>query len=365
MTGEAYPGAIAGRKKGEEATANFGETQEQEISTLKQSARAGVVRGSFSPADNRITLTPNADLSTFSHEMGHWYMATLIDLVRTGQANDSIREDVAALFKQFGVADVASWDALGFEGQRKYHEQFASWVEQYLAEAKAPKGLKRFFINLGKFIRDVYRNFTGGVVEATQERYRAEVGEELPALSAEVRQVLDRMVMSEKAVNEYQAAESLHPLFDTKPADMSEADWLETQRAREEADEEGMAEIVQRRAKDDKWYDTQRGKLLREKNKEAKEYRAKVREGVERSLSLPRACGGVSTRAKSGSLRTQVFPAHAGVFFLPECRRNRLRGLPRACGGVSCFAGLERPTVVPSPRMRGCFHAIRLALGCR
>lgn len=243
------------------------------------------VRGAYSPESRAITLTPDADLSTFSHEMGHWYMATLIDLVRTGQANDSIREDVAALFKQFGVADVASWDALGFEGQRKYHEQFASWVEQYLAEAKAPNGLKRFFINLGKFIRDVYRNFTGGVVEATQERYRAEIGEELPALSAEVRQVLDRMVMSEKAVNEYQAAESLHPLFDTKPADMSEADWLEMQRAREEADEEGMAEIVQRRAKDDKWYDTQRGKLLREKNKEAKEYRAKVREGVERSLN--------------------------------------------------------------------------------
>jgi hypothetical protein len=248
-------------------------------------ASTQTVRGLFSPAGNRIVLTPDADLSTFSHEMGHWYMATLIDLVRTGQANDSIREDVTALFKQFGVADVASWDALGLEGQRKYHEQFASWVEQYLAEAKAPKGLKRFFINLGKFIRDVYRNFTGGVVEATQERYRAEIGEELPALSAEVRQVLDRMVMSEKAVNEYQAAESLHPLFDTKPADMSEADWLEMQRAREQADEEGMTEIVQRRAKDDKWYDTQRGKLLREKNKEAKEYRAKVRESVERSLN--------------------------------------------------------------------------------
>jgi hypothetical protein len=314
VTGEAFPGAIAGRKKGEEATANFGETQEQEISTLKQSARAGVVRGSFSPADNRITLTPNADLSTFSHEMGHWYMATLIDLVRTGQANDSIREDVAALFKQFGVADVASWDALGFEGQRKYHEQFASWVEQYLAEAKAPKGLKRFFINLGKFIRDVYRNFTGGVVEATQERYRAEIGEELPALSAEVRQVLDRMVMSEKAVNEYQAAESLHPLFDTKPADMSEADWLEMQRAREEADEEGMAEIVQRRAKDDKWYDTQRGKLLREKNKEAKEYRAKVREGVERSLNGRKefiALDILSSRGKDFALDNFKFSAQS------------------------------------------------------
>lgn len=31
-------------------------------------------RGFFSPGANTITLTPNADLSTFSHEMGHYYL---------------------------------------------------------------------------------------------------------------------------------------------------------------------------------------------------------------------------------------------------------------------------------------------------
>lgn len=243
------------------------------------------IRGFFTPTENRITLTPQADLSTFSHEIGHWYLNTLFDVVRQGQATTTVADDVQAVLKEFGIADLASWDALGFEGQRKYHEQFASWTEQYLAEGKSPAGLKKFFMNLGRWIRDVYRDFTGGVEEATRARYRQEIGEELPELSDEVRLVLDRMVAAERIVNESVAAESLHPLFDTKPADMTEEAWLDMQMARAEAGEEAMTELISRRARDDKWYAGARARLMREKNKEAKEYRESVREKVERKIN--------------------------------------------------------------------------------
>ena len=243
------------------------------------------IRGSFTPTENRITLTPQADLSTFSHEIGHWYLNTLFDVVRQGQATTTVADDVQAVLKEFGIADLAAWDALGFEGQRKYHEQFASWTEQYLAEGKSPAGLKKFFMNLGRWIRDVYRDFTGGVEEATRARYRQEIGEDLPELSDEVRLVLDRMVAAERIVNESVAAESLHPLFDTKPADMTEEAWLDMQIARAEAGEEAMTELISRRARDDKWYAGARARLMREKNKEAKEYRESVREKVERKIN--------------------------------------------------------------------------------
>lgn len=243
------------------------------------------VRGSFTPTENRITLTPQADLSTFSHEIGHWYLNTLFDVVRQGQATTTVADDVQAVLKEFGISDLAAWDALGFEGQRKYHEQFASWTEQYLAEGKSPVGLKKFFMNLGRWIRDVYRDFTGGVEEATRARYRQEIGEDLPELSDEVRLVLDRMVAAERIVNESVAAESLHPLFDTKPADMTEETWLDMQMARAEAGEAAMTELIARRARDDKWYAGARARLMREKNKEAKEYRASVREKVERKIN--------------------------------------------------------------------------------
>ena len=251
---------------------------------LNQRYGSGVL-GSYAPSENRITLTPNANLSTFSHEIGHWYMETLIDVVRRGNAPASVNEDVQALFKEFGVADVAAWDALGFEGQRKYHERFASWTEQYLAEGRAPVGLKRFFMNLGRWIRDAYREFTGGVTEATRARYRQEIGEELPELSDEVRMVLDRMVASERAVEEAQAAESLHPLFDSKPADMTDVEWDFFLRARAMATEEGMSELVERQAKDDKWYANKRAALMREKGQEAKAFRERIREKVERKVN--------------------------------------------------------------------------------
>lgn len=243
------------------------------------------IRGFFTPTENRITLTPQADLSTFSHEIGHWYLNTLFDVVRQGQATTTVADDVQTVLKEFGIADLASWDALGFEDQRKYHEQFASWTEQYLAEGKSPVGLKKFFMNLGRWIRDVYRDFTGGVEEATRARYRQEIGEELPELSDEVRLVLDRMVAAERIVNESVAAESLQPLFDTKPADMTEEAWLDMQMARAEAGEEAMTELISRRARDDKWYAGARARLMREKNKEAKEYRESVREKVERKIN--------------------------------------------------------------------------------
>lgn len=243
------------------------------------------IRGFFTPTENRITLTPQADLSTFSHEIGHWYLNTLFDVVRQGQATTTVADDVQAVLKEFGIADLAAWDALGFEGQRNYHERFASWTEQYLAEGKSPVGLKKFFMNLGRWIRDVYRDFTGGVEEATRARYRQEIGEELPELSDEVRLVLDRMVAAERIVNESVAAESLHPLFDTKPADMTEEAWLDMQMARAEAGEEAMTELISRRARDDKWYAGARARLMREKNKEAKEYRESVREKVERKIN--------------------------------------------------------------------------------
>lgn len=243
------------------------------------------IRGFFTPTENRITLTPQADLSTFSHEIGHWYLNTLFDVVRQGQATTTVADDVQAVLKEFGIADLAAWDALGFEGQRNYHERFASWTEQYLAEGKSPVGLKKFFMNLGRWIRDVYRDFTGGVEEATRARYRQEIGEELPELSDEVRLVLDRMVAAERIVNESVAAESLHPLFDTKPADMTEEAWLDIQMARAEAGEEAMTELISRRARDDKWYAGARARLMREKNKEAQEYRESVREKVERKIN--------------------------------------------------------------------------------
>lgn len=151
-------------------------------------------RGSFSPTENRITLTPNANVSTFSHEIGHWYLHNLMLASQFEEAAGNVKQDVDVLLKAFGINSVDDWNALGVNGQRKYHERFASWVEQYLSEGKSPSpSLVGFFKRFGEWLKDVYEHFSNAV----GERYQAEFGEELPPLSAEVRKVLDRMYTDE------------------------------------------------------------------------------------------------------------------------------------------------------------------------
>ena len=157
-------------------------------------------RGSFNPALNRITLTANANISTYSHEMGHWYLENLFQLSRRAVAENTLKEDANILLKEFGIKSVDDWDNLGIDGQRKYQEQFASWVEIYLSEGRAPKPtLQRVFERLGQWLVDLYREL-GGVKKAVGDTYKAEVGEELPPVSEEVAKVLDRLFANDRAV---------------------------------------------------------------------------------------------------------------------------------------------------------------------
>lgn len=158
------------------------------------------VRGSFNPSLNRITLTANANISTYSHEMGHWYLENLFQLSRRAVAENTLKEDANILLKEFGIKSVDDWDSLGIDGQRKYQEQFASWVEIYLSEGRAPKPtLQRVFERLGQWLVDLYREL-GGVKKAVGDTYKAELGEELPPVSEEVAKVLDRLFANDRAV---------------------------------------------------------------------------------------------------------------------------------------------------------------------
>lgn len=160
----------------------------------------GATRGSFDPVRNRITLTPNANISTYSHEMGHWYLENLFQLSRLAKAESTLKEDADILLREFGVKSLDDWDNLGIDGQRKYQEQFASWVEIYLSEGRAPKSaLKRVFERLGQWLVDLYREL-GGVKKAVGDTYRAETGSDLPPVSEEVGKVLDRLFANDRAV---------------------------------------------------------------------------------------------------------------------------------------------------------------------
>ena len=247
---------------------------------LYQESNAGQ-RGSFSPLTNTIALTPNADLSTFAHEMSHWYLANLIELSKLGGVDLSVTEDVETLLKEFGLKDVTQWDALGFEGQRKFHERFAYQAEVYLSTGHAPtRSLERFFARFASWIKSVYLQWSGDARAALSSSYQAEFGEDLPDISPDMKRVFDRMLVAQRDLDLAESANGLKPLFDQKPEDMPEDQWRELMAARDEATARGEAKLFEAQAKDEKWYVNARLRSARRIAREAKDYRDRVEEKV-------------------------------------------------------------------------------------
>jgi len=59
--------------------------------------------GTFSPSTNTITLLQNANLSTFLHESGHFFLEVMSDLASRENAPVQVREDFEKLLNWFGV----------------------------------------------------------------------------------------------------------------------------------------------------------------------------------------------------------------------------------------------------------------------
>lgn len=173
---------------------------ETSLGDIYQAAEGDGIRGAFNPSTNTIRLTPNANLSTFSHEHSHWYLTNVMALGGKESPSLELQLQMKAILKAFGLKDIKAWEALGFEGQRKYQEQFAAWTEIYLTQGKSPvKGLEGVFAKMAEWLVGMYKSVLGkdagpnAAVKEVSDRYQAQFGEKLPELSPEVRKVLDTM----------------------------------------------------------------------------------------------------------------------------------------------------------------------------
>ena len=172
----------------------------------------GEIRGSFNSQTNTIKLTPNANLSTFSHEHSHWYLTNLFAHAADKNISPEARADIDALLKAFGLKSVEEYNALPFEKIVKLQEQYAAWTERYLAEGEVPAGyLQGMFRNFARWLMDMYRDLIGeGAGDDAEkkeigERYKAQFGEDLPELSPDVRRVLNRMYDAEKKMASFRS----------------------------------------------------------------------------------------------------------------------------------------------------------------
>lgn len=250
------------------------------------------------PEDIRLTptviaLLEKADLSTFLHESGHFFfeiyrnVATQVlakqragEAVTTGE--QKILRDMEALLAFVadtvpelknppqGTTALDIWNSLSHEQRRAGHERIATGFEAYLFEGSPPAPeLRGLFARFRAWLMRVYRSLLALNVR----------------LTAEVRAVFDRMLVSEELI---QRQLKVTPLFKTESeavaAGLTAEEWQDYQDAQAAIAEEAIAELQSRSLRDMTWVMNARNKTIRKLTREAAALRKSIREEVENEV---------------------------------------------------------------------------------
>ena len=283
------------------------ETLEEIVRKLYQSSAPdnGDSRGfiTFTPKGQgkrkfKITLTAKRDLSTLIHELGHFYLEVLGELI-DADAPPQLKADYDAILRWLGVSSV---DQISTE----QHEQWARGFERYLAEGKAPNPeLQGAFARFKRWLLAIYKDLTRLNVELTDE----------------IRGVMDRLVASDEQIEAANQVNQAMPLFeDAKKAGMTDEEYqayveqveLAGEEARVSVEQEIIREEERRRSK---WWSEELGRIRKEVAEEVDllpEYQVQkaLRKGVMpdgRTVDLKLQTGEIRERYGLGVLRKLSF----------------------------------------------------------
>jgi hypothetical protein len=213
-----------------------------------------------------ITLLQRADLSTFLHESGHFYLEVLSDMATREDAPQGVKDDMAAVLAWFGVPDLATWNGSDIEQKRNHHETFARGFEAYLFEGKAPSvEMASMFQRFRAWMLNVYRSLSQLNV----------------TLNDEVRGVFDRMLATTQAIQEAEAVRGYGGLFASKPEFMSDDEWLRYQALGQDATQSAIHDLESRSLRDMQWLSNAKSRKIKELQREAESKRKAVRAEVE------------------------------------------------------------------------------------
>jgi hypothetical protein len=220
-------------------------------------------RGAFVPrehtADGKplIALLKNADLSTFLHESGHYFLENFADMA---QAAPALQADMQTLLGWFGVPDLATWQGMSLEQRRQHHEKFAKGFEQFLYEGRAPSlELQGIFSRFRAWLTRVYQSLRGDLTD-------------------DVRAVMDRMLAVESQIKLAEQANALRPLFRT--ADQAQqfgVDFAEYQGLAADAKTDTLAALESRSLRTMRWMANAKARTVAGLSSEA----SQIRKGIE------------------------------------------------------------------------------------
>lgn len=235
-------------------------------------------RGGFDPKRLTTILNEKADMSTFLHETAHFFLTVYADMASRPDATEQNKQDMQTVLDWFGIKDLATWNALSLDEQRKYHEQWAYNYEIYLFEGKAPSlQMQSMFERFSAWLRRVYKS----IRDELNQIYRQENGEDLPILTGEVREVMDRMLASEEQIKQSEAVNSMVPMYQTQQeSGMDDTEWAAYQEMMAEATEASITELTQASLRQLKWLGNARSRVLKEMQAKTADIRKGVREEV-------------------------------------------------------------------------------------
>lgn len=235
-------------------------------------------RGGFDPKSLTTILSDASDYSTFLHETGHFFLTVYADMAGKPNATQRVKDDMQAILDWFGVKDLETWNAMSLEEQRKYHEQWAYNFEIYLFEGKSPSvKMQTMFEKFSAFLRRVYVS----IRDELNEIYKKENGTDLPLLTGEVRQVMDRMLASEEQIAQAEQVRKMLPTFATQEqSGMDDVTWAAYQEMAKEAHDQAVTELSKASARQVQWLNNARSRYIKEMQKKHDALRKQVRDQV-------------------------------------------------------------------------------------
>lgn len=234
--------------------------------------QTGQARATFNPATLDIALLQKADLSSFLHETGHFFFEMQAILASQPDAPQALVDDMQVLLNHVGFTGTAAeWMAQSVSARREAHETVAESFEQYLFTGKAPTAeLQPLFHRFRSWMISVYRSLQQFL--ATNKR---------ASLNPDIAAVFDRMLASEKAINDALAVRQFAPMFGSAAdAGMTDEAFAAYQEDIDRQQADALDAVQARTLRDLKWLDNARGRKLKELQKEAAAQRKAVRDEV-------------------------------------------------------------------------------------
>ena len=247
-------------------------------------------RGGFDPKSLTTILTKESDYSTFIHETTHFYLDMLTRLAEMPNAPQQFKDDLTAVLEWSGATpqEWAAWNqefkdtGKMNEGMRKVHEAFAYNSEIYIATGNAPSlKMQTMFDQFAAWLRRVYKS----IREELNVVYRQEHGEDLPILTGEVRQVMDRMLASEEQIIQAQTVRGMSPFYQTQEASgMDDATWAAYQAMSKEAQDQSVSDLTAASLRQMRWLSNAKSRIFKEMQKQNAEIRKDVRAQVAKEI---------------------------------------------------------------------------------